>query len=38
MAVVFVATIPRVLARLVKELDEAEEKGLLSPMIQFKVC
>ena len=32
MAVVFVATYPRILNRLVKDLDDADEKGLLSPV------
>lgn len=34
---VFIATNPRVLNKLLKELDEAEEKGLLSPVLQYKV-
>ena len=37
MAVVFVATNPRVLDKLLKELDEAEKEGLLSPILQHKV-
>ncbi len=37
MAVVFVATNPRILNRLVKDLDDADEKGLLSPIPQYKV-
>ena len=37
MAVVFVATNPRVLNRLVKDLDDADEKGLLSPVPQHQV-
>ncbi|KAI4102617.1 MAG: hypothetical protein LQ345_007367 [Seirophora villosa] len=38
MAVVFVATHPSALKRLVQEIDEAEEAGLLSPVLQFKVA
>ena len=37
MAVVFVATNPRILNRLVKDLDDADEKGLLSPVPQHQV-
>lgn len=37
MAVVLVATNPHVLNKLVTELDEAEEEGLLSPVLQHKV-
>ena len=37
MAVVFVATNPRILNRLVKDLDDADEKGLLSPIPHHKV-
>ncbi len=36
-AVVFVATNPRILNRLIKDLDDADEKGLLSPIPQHKV-
>ena len=38
MAVVFIAADPRVQSKLVKELDEADAKGLLSPTLQHKVC
>ncbi len=37
MAVVLVATNPCILNRLVKDLDNADEKGLLSPIPQHKV-
>lgn len=37
MAVVYVATNPRILNRLVKDLDDADEKGLLSPVPQHRV-
>lgn len=37
MAVVYVVTNPRILNRLVKDLDEADEKGLLSPIPQHRV-
>ena len=37
MAVVFITTVPGVQNRLMKELDEADEKGLLSPVLQHKV-
>lgn len=37
MAVVLIATNPRILNRLVKDLDDADEKGLLSPVPQHRV-
>lgn len=37
MAVVFLATYPSALERLLQEIDRAEEAGLLSPVLQFKV-
>lgn len=37
MAVVYVATNPRILNRLIKDLDDADEKGLLSPVPQHRV-
>lgn len=37
MAVVFIATHPYARDRFLREIDEADEAGLLSPVFQYKV-